>query len=126
MSIPHGGAPTGWQQLADTAKQVVASVEQGSGQQLAWSRAFIASARTGEDLATLRGWLDGEGIPPGLPIDTEVRWALIQALTANGKADESVIAAELDGDRTASGERQAAIARSLVRPRQARPRPGAS
>jgi aminopeptidase N len=107
-------AATGRQQLADTAKQVVASAEPGSGQQLAWSRAFIAAARSEEDLATLRGWLSGQNVPAGLPIDTEVRWGLIQALIANGKADESMIEAELDNDRTASGERQATIARALI------------
>ena len=62
----------------------------------------------------LRGWLDGDDVPAGLTIDTELRWALLQALVANGAAGAAEIEAELDRDRTASGEREAALARALV------------
>ena len=62
----------------------------------------------------LAGWLDGDGVPDGLTIDTELRWSILQALAANGAAGEAEIAAELDNDRTASGERQAAIATALI------------
>ena len=62
----------------------------------------------------LRGWLDGDGVPAGLAIDTELRWTLLHALVAAGAAGPTEIEAELDRDRTASGERAAAQA----------PRPG--
>jgi aminopeptidase N len=107
-------APTGWQLLADTASAVVNAAEPASGQQVAWARAFISAARSDADLETLRGWLDGRDVPAGLPIDTEVRWSLVQALTANGRTGDAEIEAELDRDRTAGGERQAAIARALI------------
>ncbi|MEV6488307.1 aminopeptidase N [Actinoplanes sp. NPDC051633] len=107
-------APTGWTQLADTAKAALAAAEPGSGFQLAWARAFIGSARGAQDLGTLRGWLAGEGVPAGLTVDTELRWSLLEALAAMGEATDEEIGRELDGDRTASGEREAAYARALL------------
>ena len=96
----------------------LAAAEPGSGFQLAWARAFAAAARADEDLAVLRGWLDGTGVPAGLAIDTELRWTLLQALVANGAAGPAEIEAELDrrphGQRRAGG--RAAPARWCRRP----------
>ncbi|PRY20005.1 aminopeptidase N [Pseudosporangium ferrugineum] len=107
-------APTGWAQLADTARGALAAAEPGSGFQLAWARAFMGAARSPEDLATLRGWLKGTGVPAGLTVDTELRWSLLEVLASRGAATDEEIGAELDSDRTASGEREAAIARALL------------
>jgi aminopeptidase N len=107
-------APGGWQALAETALAAVRAAEPGSGFQLAWARAYASAARGDADLALLRAWLDGREVPPGLTIDTELRWLLLQALVANGAAGPDEIEAELDRDRTAGGERQAAVARALV------------
>ncbi|WP_176558930.1 MULTISPECIES: aminopeptidase N [Micromonospora] len=107
-------APTGWADLARTARTALAAAEPGSGFQLAWARAYASAARSSEDLATLRGWLDGNGVPDGLTVDTELRWAVLQALVANGAAGTAEVDAELAGDRTASGEREAAYAYALV------------
>ncbi|PWR16017.1 aminopeptidase N [Micromonospora sicca] len=107
-------APTGWAELARTAKDGLLAAEPGSGFQLAWARAYASAARSAEDLATLRGWLDGTEVPTGLTVDTELRWALLQSLVANGAAGTAEIEAELAGDRTASGEREAAYAHALV------------
>jgi len=107
-------APQGWAQLAATAKAGLAAAEPGSGFQLAWARAYLGSSRSHEDLAVLRGWLDGTGVPDGLTVDTELRWSLLAALAALGAATDEEIGRELDGDRTASGEREAAYARALL------------
>ena len=107
-------APQGWALLSGTAKAALAAAEPGSGFQLAWARACISSARGPEDLAVLRGWLTGEGVPAGLTIDTELRWSLLAALAAQGAATDAEIGAELETDRTASGEREAAYARALL------------
>ena len=107
-------APTGWADLARTARDALAAAEPGSGFQLAWARAFTSAARSEEDLATLRGWLDGTGMPAGLTVDTELRWSVLAALVANGAAGTAEIEAELSGDRTASGEREAAYAHALM------------
>jgi len=107
-------APTGWQMLADTAEAVLRDVEPGSGFQLAWARAYAGAARTPEQLDVLAGWLRGENVPEGLSISSDLRWNILQALVAGGRADESAIEAELDTDRTASGEREAALARAMI------------
>jgi len=109
-----GWAPAGWSQLAQASHAVVTGAEPGSGLQLAWARSFAAAARTPDELAVLAGWLAGEGVPDGLLIDTELRWTLLGALVAGGGAGPDEIEAELDRDRTASGERQAALTRALV------------
>ena len=107
-------SPTGWQLIADTARTAVADAAPSSGFQLAWSRAFVSAARTPADLEVLQGWLDGIGIPDGLAIDTDLRWSIVSALVAQGAGSPESIEAELDRDRTASGERAAALARALV------------
>jgi aminopeptidase N len=107
-------APTGWAMLADTARGAIAAAEPGSGFQLAWARAFINAARSADDLAILRGWLEGTGVPEGLTVDTELRWSLIESLAAVGVVGEDAIEDELNSDRTASGEREAALARALL------------
>ncbi|MGR6321626.1 aminopeptidase N [Micromonospora soli] len=107
-------APTGWAELARTARAALAAAEPGSGFQLAWARAYVSAARSAEDLATLRGWLDGVEVPAGLTVDTELRWAVLQSLVANGAAGAAEVDAELAGDRTASGEREAAYAHALL------------
>jgi aminopeptidase N len=107
-------APTGWSEFARTAKAALQAAEPGSGFQLAWARAYSGSARSEEDLAVLRGWLAGTGVPEGLPIDTELRWSVLESLVSKGGAGAAEIEAELAGDRTASGEREAALARALI------------
>jgi len=107
-------APTGWALLARTARGALDAAEPGSGFQLAWARAFVGAARGADDLVLLRGWLAGTGVPKGLTIDTELRWSLLEALAARGAATEAEIDAELAADRTASGEREAALARALM------------
>src|SRR5262249_59724906 len=74
----------------------------------------VGGGGTDADLATLRGWLTGSDVPPGLAIDTDLRWTVLQALIANGRAEATEIEAELDRDRTASGERAAAQAHAMV------------
>jgi aminopeptidase N len=107
-------APEGWQRLARCAERAVVDAEPGSGFQLAWARAFAACARDGADLAVIADWLRGESVPEGLVIESDLRWSLLQSLVAGGAAGAGEIEAELDADRTASGERQAALAHALV------------
>lgn len=106
--------PTGWAKLAELSRAALAEAEPGSGWQLTWARSFISAARTPEEQAELRGWLAGDGVPESLVVDTELRWNLIQALASLGAATIEEIEDELATDRTASGEREAAIARALI------------
>ncbi|MFF4226057.1 aminopeptidase N [Streptomyces abikoensis] len=88
------------------------AAEPGSDHQLAWARAFAATARTGEQLDLLAGLLDGTETVEGLTVDTDLRWDLLGRLAATGRADEKAIAAELERDRTSAGEEHAAWARA--------------
>ncbi|MFI5871753.1 aminopeptidase N [Streptomyces sp. NPDC051445] len=95
------------------------SAAAGSDHQLAWARAFAATARTPEQIDLLEALLDGGQTIEGLAVDTELRWAFVQRLVAVGTFDEADIAAEYERDKTAAGERHAATARA------ARPTPEA-
>ncbi|MFD9861216.1 aminopeptidase N [Streptomyces alboflavus] len=88
------------------------AAEPGGDHQLAWARAFAATARTESDLALLEGLLDGSESIEGLAVDTELRWAFVARLAATGRLDEAGIAAEFERDKTAAGERHAAAARA--------------
>jgi aminopeptidase N len=103
----------GWTQLADVAIQAVRDARPGSGGHLIWAKTFASAARRDGDSAILRSWLDGRDVPEGLPIDTDMRWTLLQSMVVLGAAGPDEIEWELDRDRTASGERQAALARAL-------------
>ncbi|MCZ7460243.1 aminopeptidase N [Streptomyces sp. WMMC940] len=110
---------TGLTQWTDATLAHLRSSEAGSDHQLAWARAFAATARTPQQLDLLQALLEGRDSIEGLAVDTELRWAFLERLAATGVYDEEEIAAELERDRTAAGERHAATARA------ARPTPEA-
>ena len=79
-------APTGWAQLADAARD--GAGRRRAGQRLPARLGPVVRRRgraADAELAVLRGWLDGDGVPAGLIIDTELRWSLLQALVADGR-----------------------------------------
>ncbi|MEU9240615.1 aminopeptidase N [Streptomyces sp. NPDC048385] len=88
------------------------SAAPASDHQLAWARAFAATARTPEQLDLLESLLEGTHTIEGLAVDTELRWAFVERLAAVGRFDEAEIAGEYERDRTAAGERHAATARA--------------
>jgi aminopeptidase N len=98
--------------IAATAREQVFAKPPGSDFQLAWARSFIASARSDDDLALVRGLLDGTESVDGLTIDTDFRWSIVTSLAVSGVADEELITAELERDPTDQGERYAASARA--------------
>ncbi|WP_338931345.1 aminopeptidase N [Streptomyces netropsis] len=103
---------TGLARWTEATLAQLRAAEGGSDHQLAWARAFAATARTGDQLDLLQGLLDGTEVIEGLAVDTELRWALLERLAATGRADEKAIAAELERDKTSAGERHAASARA--------------
>ncbi|MEU9338230.1 aminopeptidase N [Streptomyces sp. NPDC048290] len=88
------------------------AAEAGGDHQLAWARAFAATARTPEQLDLLEALLEGTQTVEGLAVDTELRWAFVHRLAAVGRYQEAEIAGEYERDRTAAGERHAASARA--------------
>jgi aminopeptidase N len=107
-------SPTGYRQLAEAALERARAAEPGSDHQLVWTRTFAAAAREEDHRAVLRGLLAGDGSIPGLAVDTELRWHLLQCLVAIGGAGPDEIEAELRRDPTDQGQREAATARALV------------
>ncbi|MGW0578069.1 aminopeptidase N [Streptomyces sp. NPDC002920] len=116
LAIDLYGAPATREALltrwTDATLAHLRSAAPGSDHQLAWARAFAATARTPEQLDLLEALLDNTQTVEGLAVDTELRWAFVQRLTAVGRFDEAEIAAEYERDRTAAGERHAATARA--------------
>ncbi|MCX4786743.1 MULTISPECIES: aminopeptidase N [unclassified Streptomyces] len=88
------------------------AAQPGSDHQLAWARAFAATARTPQQTDLLQSLLDGKETVEGLAVDTELRWAFVERLAATGVFEEDEIAGEYERDRTAAGERHAATARA--------------
>lgn len=91
--------------LADGAVRELRLAEPGSQQQLTWARFVAAVASSPAELQLLRGLLEDTAKIDGLEVDQELRWAFLEPLAAHGAADESVLAAELARDDTASGKR---------------------
>jgi aminopeptidase N len=104
-------APAALQTLADHALRALDAATAGSDLQLVWAHAFIASARSSDHLAILRGLLDGIKVFTGLKVDTDVRWSIVGALAGVG-VDDGLIDAELKRDPTDQGQRHAAAARA--------------
>ncbi|MYX31978.1 MULTISPECIES: aminopeptidase N [unclassified Streptomyces] len=103
---------TGLARWTEATLEHLRAAAPGGDHQLAWARAFAATARTKEQLDLIAGLLGGTETIEGLDVDTELRWSLLERLAATGRADEEAIAAELGRDATAAGERHAATARA--------------
>ncbi|MEV6791407.1 aminopeptidase N [Streptomyces sp. NPDC051320] len=103
---------SGLTRWTDAALAHLRSAEPGSDHQLAWARAFAATARTPIQLDLLYGLLEGEQTIEGLAVDTELRWAFVHRLAAVGRFDTEEITSELQRDPTSAGERHAASARA--------------
>ncbi|ADI10209.1 aminopeptidase N [Streptomyces bingchenggensis BCW-1] len=108
-ALQHYAAPDwreeGGLRVAEGALRELRLATPGSGHQLAWARFFAQTAATDLDQRLLLGLLDGTARIDGLDVDQELRWTFLASLAAQGAADESLIAAELTRDHTASGKR---------------------
>jgi aminopeptidase N len=100
--------------VSECLRELAFAAEPGSDQQLQLVTAFAALATTPDQLAVVRGLLDGSTELEGLAVDTDMRWSLLTSLVAAGGAGEADIAAELRRDPTADGQRAAAAARAAV------------
>jgi aminopeptidase N len=105
---------TGRQLMSDALYDLARSAEPGSDRQLTFVQSFVAVAAAEEHLAFVSGLLDGSATLDGLTVDTELRWALLRRLVVRGAAGETEIAAELERDATAAGERHAAACRAAI------------
>jgi len=100
--------------LAARCLELLSEAEPGSDLQLAYARAYAGAALAPDDVARVRGWLDGRDVPPGLAVDAELRWLAVRRLAAVGDLGEREIAAEHERDRTSTGAESAATARASL------------
>jgi aminopeptidase N len=87
----------------------LASAAPGSGQQLAAVRAWLDVS----EAAPLLAWLNDDLAPADLELDTELRWQLVQRLSALGHIDDAQIETEAERDRSTTGAVHAASCRAL-------------
>jgi aminopeptidase N len=97
--------------VAGACAALLAGAPAGGSLQLAAARGLIEATT---DTALLAGWLAGDGVPEGLAVDADLRWALLLRLVVFGAAGEPEIAAEAAADRSATGAERAACCRAAL------------
>src|SRR5450755_408627 len=106
--------PEGKSELAAAGVRLLNAAEPGSDHQLAWAQLLSWTATTPEQLRVLAGLLDDSVQVPGMPVDAELRWALLGRLATTGRAGDTEIAAELTRDATDAGRRHAAACLAAI------------
>ena len=100
--------------LAGRSLDWLAAAEPASDHQLAHARTVVRSAIDDGQLAIVRGWLEGRGIPDGLVIGPDLRWEIVARLAVLGRIEPGAIDRELEADPTSAGAEAAARARSSL------------
>ncbi|WP_116044889.1 aminopeptidase N [Amycolatopsis palatopharyngis] len=103
----------GWPAFTARLLELVRSADAGSDHQLAFVNSLTGSVLDDEALKAVAGWLDGSAPLEGLTVDTDLRWRLLHALVAHGRAGAEEIDAEQARDDTAAGRRHAERCRAL-------------
>ncbi|WP_322919754.1 aminopeptidase N [Nocardioides renjunii] len=93
-------------------RELLLAAEPGSDHQLTFARSYAGAAHRDAALDDLVGLLDGSFTVEGLAVDQDMRWVLITALARAGCFGDAEIDAELEVDKTISGQEQAAAARA--------------
>jgi aminopeptidase N len=96
--------------LARTGAAIAAAAPPGSGRQLAGAHGYVANTT---EVDALRGWLADTEPLPGLVVDTELRWAVLERLAALGALDAGTLDAQAAQDPTSAGAVHAATCRAL-------------
>ncbi|WP_328522519.1 aminopeptidase N [Kribbella sp. NBC_00359] len=99
-------------QFEEAVAGLLADAEPGSDHQLAFARAYSSAVFSAAGADRLVAWLDDRELPPGLVVDTDLRWTLIVALSRLGRIDAAEIDDELTLDTTITGQERAAQARA--------------
>ncbi len=123
---PSWAAEQGRADFTNRLLELARESEAGSDHQLAFVNALTTAYLSPWHTEVLEELLDADPATvglPGLTVDTDLRWRIVQALAAAGEVDaEGVespfIDAEAERDPTAAGARQAAAARA-ARPQEA-------
>ncbi len=102
--------PAGLDLLVRVAERSLERAEPGSDLQLVWARTLIAAARSPEQLALVKGILDGAVRFESLQVDIDLRWHIVRSLASDGVFGPAEIRAEEARDPTDAGRRHAAAA----------------
>ena len=100
--------------LAGAAAQLLGSAEPGSDHQLAWIQLLAWTATADDQLDLIAALLSGSTAIPGLLVDPELRWSLLQRMAATGRADDAGIDTQLAADPSDAGCRNAAACRAAI------------
>jgi aminopeptidase N len=99
---------------ADTLWTLAQQADSGSDSQLQFVKAFAGLARTSGQLDIVSGLLSGTASLDGLTVDQDLRWELLTSLVAGGRCGQADIDAELERDRTQTGQLAAAGAKAAI------------
>jgi aminopeptidase N len=94
-------------------RRLVEEAAPGSDHQLALVRSLALNARTEESLDRIAALYDSSQPLDGLEVSTDLRWVLLTSLAAGGRANDSMIQAQLEQDHTISGQERAAAAQAV-------------
>ncbi|MFE1906192.1 aminopeptidase N [Streptomyces gardneri] len=99
--------------IGEIARALLRRTEDGEapGLRLTAVRTFVDSATTPEKIAS---WLEEGTVHGGPELDPELRWRILARLAVLGATDETVIAAELERDPSATGQEGAALCRAAL------------
>ncbi|HEY8471444.1 MAG TPA: aminopeptidase N [Natronosporangium sp.] len=111
--LPLADRPPAYRALADACRRVLDAAEPGGSWQLAAARGLVRCAGAA-DVSWLEGWLAGVDVPVGLPVDADLRWAILLRLAELGAAGADRIAAEQERDRSARGLEAATRCRAAL------------
>jgi aminopeptidase N len=99
-------------EVGDSLWQLAQQAEAGSDAQFQFVKFFANLSSTTEHAERLAALKDGTSTLPGLTIDTDLNWELLEALVSLDAAGETEIAAALAEDNTSNGQQAAARARA--------------
>ncbi|MBB4980099.1 MULTISPECIES: aminopeptidase N [Streptomyces] len=103
--------PAALAKIGEIARALLRRTEDGEepGLRLTAVRACVDSATTPDKIAS---WLEEGTVHGGPELDPELRWRILARLAVLGATDETVIAAELERDPSATGQEGAARCRA--------------
>jgi aminopeptidase N len=100
--------------IGDSLWTLATAANPGSDAQFQFVKFFAAYASTTAHIAALAGLRDGSAPLPGLEIDTDLGWEILEGLVRNGAAGQTEIDAALAADNTSNGQQAAARASATI------------
>ncbi|MGC5628781.1 aminopeptidase N [Georgenia sp. Z1344] len=97
---------------AAVADDLAVLAEAGSDAQLQLSRAAAQLVVTDEQVATVRGWVDGTAPLAGQEVDAQQRWEVLRGLALAGAVTDDDVEAALAADPSATGREYAVWVRA--------------